>query len=63
MKQFEVEMDMLGRIVIPVEMRKELGIELRSELAITVDDTSIVLTPNASVCKLCGFNIEGKLQR
>lgn len=58
MRQFEVEMDMLGRIVIPVEMRKELGIELRSELAITVDDTSIVLTPNASVCKLCGATIQ-----
>lgn len=54
MKKFEIEMDQLGRIVIPAEMRKELGIELKSELAISVDDTSIVLTPNASVCRLCG---------
>lgn len=54
MKKFEVEMDQLGRIVIPAEMRNELGIEPRSELAISVDDTSIVLTPNASVCKMCG---------
>lgn len=54
MKQFEVEMDQLGRILIPAEMRNELGIEARSELAITVGETSIILTPNASVCKLCG---------
>ena len=41
--------DNLGRVVIPVEMRKELGIDSGSNLNIELVDNKIVITKKDSV--------------
>lgn len=48
------KVDELGRIVIPIELRRTLGIELRDPLEIYVDAESIMLKKYAPACVLCG---------
>jgi transcriptional pleiotropic regulator of transition state genes len=46
--------DHLGRIVVPVELRRQLGINPGDELEIAVRDDSITLTKNHLTCVFCG---------
>jgi len=46
--------DDLGRIVIPMELRRTLGINVRDPLAIFVDGEKIVLQKHRDVCSICG---------
>jgi AbrB family transcriptional regulator, transcriptional pleiotropic regulator of transition state genes len=46
--------DELGRIVIPMELRRTFGIEIKDPLEIFVDGDSIVLSKYQSVCVFCG---------
>lgn len=46
--------DELGRIVIPKEMRKQLNIDEKDPIEISVDGTSIVLTKYENRCVFCG---------
>ena len=48
--------DELGRIVLPIEVRRSLGIEERDPLDILVDQESgqIILQKAASACLKCG---------
>lgn len=46
--------DDLGRIVIPMELRRTLGINVRDPLAIFVDGERIVLQKHADICAICG---------
>lgn len=39
------KMDELGRIVIPVELRRELNLKNRTPIAIFVDGNNIILNP------------------
>ncbi len=48
------KVDELGRIVIPIEMRRNLGIAERDPLEIYVDQDSIVLKKYSPVCMFCG---------
>lgn len=48
------KVDELGRIVIPIELRRTLGIELRDPLEIYVDAESIMLKKYAPACVICG---------
>ncbi len=57
------KVDELGRIVLPIEMRRTLGIGEREPLEIFVDQDSIVLKKYSPVCMFCGNerdNIEYK---
>ncbi len=47
-------MDELGRIVIPKEMRKQLNIEEKDPIEISVEGASIVLTKYENRCVFCG---------
>lgn len=47
------KMDDLGRIVIPVELRRTLGIAEKDALEIYVDGSSIVLRKYKSTCVFC----------
>ncbi|RIW37346.1 AbrB/MazE/SpoVT family DNA-binding domain-containing protein [Bacillus salacetis] len=38
------KVDELGRVVIPIELRRTLGIEVKDSLEIYVDDEKIILT-------------------
>lgn len=45
--------DELGRIVLPVELRRTLGIDDKDSLEIYVDNDSIVLKKYAPACIFC----------
>ena len=50
------KVDMLGRIVLPIELRRTLGIDVREPLEIFVKDDSIILRKYDPVCVICGEN-------
>lgn len=59
------KVDELGRIVIPIELRRTMGIEEKDALEIYVDDEKIVLKKYQPACILCGnaedvINYKGK---
>ncbi len=48
--------DTLGRIVLPIEHRRTLGIELRDPLEIYVEGDKIILKKYNPSCIFCGSN-------
>jgi transcriptional pleiotropic regulator of transition state genes len=48
------KVDELGRVVIPMELRRTLGIGDKDPLEIYVDDDRIMLKKYAPGCTLCG---------
>lgn len=50
--------DDLGRIVIPVELRRSLGIGVKDPIAISVEDDRIILSKHRDACALCGATDE-----
>ncbi len=46
--------DELGRVVIPKELRRTLGIEIKDPIAIFVDGEKIILRKYRSGCLFCG---------
>jgi transcriptional pleiotropic regulator of transition state genes len=47
-------LDELGRIVIPIEIRKRFGLTERDALEISVKDQTILLSRPQSACVFCG---------
>jgi len=47
------KVDSLGRVVLPIELRKEFEIEDRSAVDICVADNQIVIRKNEPNCKIC----------
>ena len=59
------KVDDLGRIVIPIELRRTLGISVKDALEIYVDTDRIVLKKYLPACIFCGraedlLNFNGK---
>ena len=48
------KVDELGRIVLPIELRRTLDIAERDALEICVDGTSIILKKYQPACIFCG---------
>lgn len=46
--------DDLGRVVIPMELRRSLGIKVKDPLAIFVDGDRVVLARPEKSCAICG---------
>jgi transcriptional pleiotropic regulator of transition state genes len=46
--------DDLGRIVIPMELRRTLGINVKDPIAISVDGDRIILHKHRDSCSICG---------
>jgi transcriptional pleiotropic regulator of transition state genes len=46
--------DELGRIVIPMELRRTLGIAIKDPIEIGVDGETITLKKNKAACVFCG---------
>lgn len=46
--------DSLGRIVIPMELRRTLGIAVKDPMSIMVEGDRIILQKHRDVCALCG---------
>lgn len=59
------KVDELGRIVIPIELRRTMGIEEKDALEIYVDNDKIILKKYEPACIFCGnadevINYKGK---
>ena len=48
------KLDELGRIVLPMELRKTLDLKVKDSIEITVDKGSIVLRKFSPACVFCG---------
>lgn len=48
------KVDELGRVVIPIELRRTLGIEEKDALEIYVDAEKIILKKYEPACVFCG---------
>ena len=48
------KVDQLGRIVLPMELRRTLQIDVRDELEIFVEDDQIYLAKYQPKCVICG---------
>jgi len=48
------KVDELGRLVIPIELRKTFGIEIKDALEIYVDGEKIILKKYEPACISCG---------
>jgi len=48
------KVDELGRIVLPIELRRTLNIEVHDPLEIFVDGNSVVLQKYENTCIFCG---------
>ena len=48
------KVDELGRIVLPIELRRSLGIEIKDPIEIYVDGDYIVLKKYEPACIFCG---------
>lgn len=46
--------DDLGRIVIPMELRRTLGIHVKDPISISVDNEKIILEKFKESCVICG---------
>ncbi|MDD5987743.1 MAG: AbrB/MazE/SpoVT family DNA-binding domain-containing protein [Eubacteriales bacterium] len=59
------KVDELGRIVLPIELRRTLNIKIKDPIAIFVEDDAIVLKKYEPACIFCGnaknvVNVKGK---
>ena len=49
------KVDELGRIVLPIELRRTLNIEEKDSLEIFVDGSSVILQKYEPSCIFCGY--------
>ena len=55
------KVDELGRIVLPIELRRTLGIDLKDPLEIYVDHETIILKKYEPACVFCGNATDNQL--
>ena len=48
------KLDELGRVVMPIELRRILGIQVKDPIEIYVDGENIILKKYAPTCTFCG---------
>jgi AbrB family transcriptional regulator, transcriptional pleiotropic regulator of transition state genes len=48
------KVDELGRIVLPIELRRTLDIDIKDSLEIYVDESKIILKKYEPTCIFCG---------
>lgn len=48
------KVDELGRIVLPIELRRTLGIDIKDSLDISVNGEQIILSKYQPSCVFCG---------
>lgn len=50
------KMDDLGRVVIPKDFRKQLGITIKEELEVYVKGKSVIIQKPTTCCNICNGN-------
>ncbi len=53
----EREIDKLGRVVIPIKIRKKLNIESEAKVLVYLEGNHVVISPMELHCALCGNKI------
>lgn len=48
--------DELGRVVLPMDFRKALGLKKNAEVNLGIENKAIIITPTTATCKLCYSN-------
>ena len=48
------KLDQLGRIVLPIELRRTLDIELKDSLEIFIEEDTVILRKYSPGCIFCG---------
>ena len=48
------KIDELGRVVLPIEMRRQLNWKVNDEVIVTVEENSILLRKKEPCCVICG---------
>ncbi len=51
------KIDNLGRIVLPIELRKTLGIDIKDPIEIFTEDDYVILRKYSPMCLLCGKEV------
>lgn len=54
------KVDELGRIVLPIELRRTLGIDIKDSLEISVNGQQIILSKYEPACVFCGSSSDVK---
>ena len=54
------KIDSLGRVVLPIELRKEFDIDKNSDIDICVDGSQITLKKSEASCKICRSTVNLK---
>lgn len=54
------EIDPLGRVVLPKEMRRTTGMDVGTRVEISAEDRVITLTPYLAQCSFCGGDVDLK---
>jgi len=58
MNVIERRIDKLGRIVLPMDFRKALGLEGEAEVLLGINGNTITVRAVDTTCKLCGSSKE-----
>ena len=56
-----IRLDKLGRVVIPIQYRKNLGVVAGSKLNIEYSDGKVIITPAEEHCCVCGKELDHSL--
>lgn len=48
------QLDQLGRVVIPIELRRALGIEIHDPVDISIEDEKVIIRKYKPGCVFCG---------
>lgn len=64
MKAITRKIDKLGRIVLPMDYRKALGLNVTKEVTLSIEGDAITVRGSGGACKLCGsaVAIGGRLE-
>ncbi len=54
MKSITRKVDNLGRIVLPIDVRRAMGIGASSEIVMALEGGALVIKRSEKRCKLCG---------
>ena len=52
------KIDKLGRIVLPIDFRKKLGLENNDNVIISLTERTITVRKLSNVCQLCGRSLK-----
>ena len=55
---FVRRLDSLGRVVLPMSLRRSFGIEEKDGIEIFVENDHIILQKFKPICVFCGSNVE-----